>query len=367
MKQKLLIFHPAIAPYRIDFFNFMHDNYDLLVYFESDSVNSQRFNLDNLIQVSNFQYKILSFGFSIKSTSFKFGILDKIIKNKPNIVITSEFGLITILVSFYKLIFVKTLKHYIICDDNIQISKDRKGLRALFRSVFSAKAKGVLYSSDKIGQWNKKHISSKINPLILPIIHDNTVFRQKLLGSHDVAKNNITKYHLINKKVLVFVGRLIAIKNIPLIIEAMVNIEDSILIIIGRGELQKDLSEQVFKYGLNDKVYFIGFQNGIDLYSWFSISHILILPSYFEPYGAVVNEALLGGCYVLCSEIAGASSLINDKNGAVFNPNDKSEYLQKLKSLLSKVDAISSNIISERESKMPIQLIDQLTLLKQQL
>ena len=367
MKQKAIIFHPAIAPYRIDFFNFMHDNYDLLVYFESDLVNSQQFNLNNLLKLSRFKYKILRLGFNIKSTSFRFGILYKIIKNKPDFVLTSEFGLITILVSFYNLFLVKTLKHYIICDDNIEISKNRSGVRSLFRTIFSINSNGVLYSSNEIGQWNKNHISSKINPLILPIIHDNNIFRQKILESHDVAKNNISKYHLTNKKILLFVGRLISIKNIPLIIEAMVNIEDSILIIIGRGKLQKDLSEQVLKYGLKNKVCFMGFQSGIDLYSWFSISHILILPSYFEPYGAVVNEALLGGCYVLCSNIAGASSLINDNNGATFNPNDKDEYLQKIKLLLSKVHPISNNIVFERQSKMPVELIDELNRLKKQL
>jgi glycosyltransferase involved in cell wall biosynthesis len=367
MKQKVIIFHSALAPYRIDFFNFMHDNYDLLIYFESDSVNTQRFDQSNLVKSSNFHYKILSCGFNVKSTSFRFGILDKIIKNNPNIIITNEFGFITMVVSLYKLFFFKTFKHYIISDDNIGISKMRTGLRAVFRTKFSSMASGVIYSSDNIGQWNRKHISSKINPLTLPIIHDSSVFRKKLLASHTVAKNNITKYQLIDKKVLLYVGRLISIKNIPLIIEEMAHIEDSVLFIVGRGELLRDLSKQVLKHDLTDKVFFIGFQSGNDLYSWFSIAHILILPSYFEPYGAVVNEALIGGCYVLCSKIAGASNLINDNNGATFDPNDKFEYHNKLKFLLSKVQPILNDTVLLRQSRMPMELIDHLTFLKNQL
>lgn len=41
---------------------------------------------------------------------------------------------------------------------------------------------------------------------------------------------------------------------------------------------------------------------------------IFILPSIYDGWGAVVNEALQAGCYVICSDAAGASDLIlNDK------------------------------------------------------
>lgn len=368
MKEKLIIFHPAIAPYRIDFFNFLHDNYDLFVYFESEFVNSQKFDVNYLNRISKFKSKILNFGFNVKSTSFRFGIFNKLICHKPDLIITSEFGFITFLVSFYKIFFFNSFKHYIICDDNIQISKDRKGFRSFFRTIFSKYSNGVLYTSFEIGEWNKVNISKKINPLINPIIHDETVFRKKIIDSLDVAKNNITKFNLINKKILLFVGRLIPIKNIPLIIDAMLKVDNTILIIVGKGILQKELSEKVKTLGLSNRVYFVGFLSGNELYAWYAISHILILPSNFEPFGTVVNEALLGGCYVLCSNKVGASSLINNNNGSIFNPDAPNDYLQMLNSLLLKCNQIiSPEMVSERINRMPIKFIDQLIKLKQQL
>lgn len=365
-KQKVIIFHPTLAPYRIDFFNFLSKNYNLKTFFESKHVGSQKFNNDVLLNDCNFKFNFLKIGFNIKSTSFRFGAIYEIIRFKPSIIITSEFGFISLLVFIYSF-FSKKAKHYIICDDNIQISQNRSGLRAVFRYLFSVKASGVLYSSEKIGSWNKKNISTKINPLCLPIIHDNELFRKKILKSQKLAVKYIEKYDLKGKKVLLYVGRLISIKNIPLILESMTSNDDTILIIVGRGNLKNQLLQEVTRKGISDKVFFLGFKSGHELHSWFSIAHILILPSFFERFGCVVNEALLAGCYVLCSEIAGASSLINNSNGFIFNPHDKADFKKKLHKLLSKVKPINDLNYLIRDSLMPFTLSEKLISLKTKL
>ena len=43
MKKKLIVFHPAIAPYRVDFFNSIDEIFDAKFYFEFDNALEQTF------------------------------------------------------------------------------------------------------------------------------------------------------------------------------------------------------------------------------------------------------------------------------------------------------------------------------------
>ena len=80
--------------------------------------------------------------------------------------------------------------------------------------------------------------------------------------------------------------------------------------------------------------------------------HKFLFCRVLQKYGAVVNEALLGGCFVVCSKLAGAASLINFNNGRLFNPYDENDLVCKLKNILTNVSLLEpfENI---RESKMP--------------
>lgn len=60
------------------------------------------------------------------------------------------------------------------------------------------------------------------------------------------------------------------------------------------------------------------------LYAWYLLGGLFVLASQFEPFGAVVNEALLAGIPVVCSDRAGARVLIQDGiNGTVVDASDK--------------------------------------------
>jgi glycosyltransferase involved in cell wall biosynthesis len=62
---------------------------------------------------------------------------------------------------------------------------------------------------------------------------------------------------------------------------------------------------------------------GSELYAWFNCGTLFVLASEFEPWGAVVNEVLVAGLPVVCSDKAGAKELIEPGiNGEVINPNE---------------------------------------------
>jgi glycosyltransferase involved in cell wall biosynthesis len=125
------------------------------------------------------------------------------------------------------------------------------------------------------------------------------------------------------------------------------NLSDTFLVIVGGGILENSLK---LKYKFNN-ILFTGRLEGDSIKSWYATSQIFVLPSLKEPFGAVINEALIFGNYVICSNIAGASCLINNNNGIVFNPTNEFELEVKLKNYINHIRPIDV-LKTLRASKM---------------
>lgn len=90
------------------------------------------------------------------------------------------------------------------------------------------------------------------------------------------------------------------------------------------------------KYRISDRVVFAGFYSGIDLYAWYDMANYFVLPSRYEPFGAVVNESLIYGCPVIASKYIGAIDFINSDNGQLFDPLNETEFDSVLRSACQK-------------------------------
>jgi len=104
-----------------------------------------------------------------------------------------------------------------------------------------------------------------------------------------------------------------------------------------------------------DRIRFVGRFDGIELVSWYHLGHCFVLPSRFEPYGAVVNEALLAGMPVLCSKKAGAIDLIcSGQNGTIIKPHDVAGIANDIIKTISTVQPLEEVKQDLRKSLMPI-------------
>ena len=97
----------------------------------------------------------------------------------------------------------------------------------------------------------------------------------------------------------------------------------------------------------------------------YNLGDIFVLPSTFEPFGTVVNEALLSGCYTLCSSVAGAACLIAPGNGACFDPKDQKDLEEALRMALSRVEpmrevVVKRNLMADSYSTLMASLLEQL-------
>lgn len=352
--KKILVFHPALAPYRVDFFNALNNAFNANFYFNLKNAKSQKFDQEALKKKSEFNSNYLEKGFELFGRSFRFGVISIIEKWNPDIILCSEYGSVTCMVVFFVKVFKKNIKIYTISDDSLANSKDRKGIRAFLRNIILRNIDGVIFTNEEVSNWHIKKVSHKLKTLNLPIIHNDIIFREYLKHSVAKANQNIVKYNLKGKKVLLYVGRLVKVKNLEFLISCFSKVEneDVRLILVGDGLMKSRLEQQIEELNLAKKTYFIGRQEGDLLYNWYVFSNIFILPSIYEPFGAVVNEALLGGAYTLCSSYAGSSSLISETNGELFDPTDEHDLIEKLQVAINNSRKLESEIVNLRESKM---------------
>jgi len=120
---------------------------------------------------------------------------------------------------------------------------------------------------------------------------------------------------------LIFVGQLIPRKGLDLALRALGRLRDANwkLSVIGCGPRQKTLQALARKLSISDKVTFLGAMKNEEVTNRLKTADLLILPSRYDGWGAVTNEALMCGVPVLCSHQCGAQDLLDAPDrGEVF-------------------------------------------------
>jgi glycosyltransferase involved in cell wall biosynthesis len=102
---------------------------------------------------------------------------------------------------------------------------------------------------------------------------------------------------------------------------AQAKLENATLIIAGDGPLRGEMERQAAELGIADRVRFLGFVNQTQLPALYTSSDLLVLPSSYEAFGVVVNEAYLCACPVVASDHVGAArDLIAPVNPGLIYP-----------------------------------------------
>jgi len=134
---------------------------------------------------------------------------------------------------------------------------------------------------------------------------------------------------------LVFIGQCIHRKGLDILLRALKGLESREwqLKIVGSGKEQKPFELLSEELGISNRVMFLGAQNNAEAMRILSQSDVLVLPSRWDGWGAVINEALMRGVPVVCSDYCGAAVLTSDSNrGSVVSAG----HVESLRIALSK-------------------------------
>lgn len=165
---------------------------------------------------------------------------------------------------------------------------------------------------------------------------------------------------------IVFCGRLIEVKRLDTLLDAFNSIADKRpdwdLVVIGDGPLKDQLKARV-RPDLATRVTWTGFlADAPTIAAVYKGSDVLVLPSQFEQWALVVNEALAAGLAIITSDVVGSADdlLRPGVNGFTFPVGDAAELAEVLLEVTSaeKIDqykAGSVRVISEwRRTSDPV-------------
>ena len=111
---------------------------------------------------------------------------------------------------------------------------------------------------------------------------------------------------------IIYVGGLVPWKGLDLFYHALQDLKslDWVLHIVGDGPLRQELSELARQLGIEGRIIWEGALSNDVARQVMATSDILVLPSRYDGWGAVVNEALMAGTPVIVSDACGSSELI---------------------------------------------------------
>jgi glycosyltransferase involved in cell wall biosynthesis len=87
---------------------------------------------------------------------------------------------------------------------------------------------------------------------------------------------------------------------------AKANVPDALLVFAGEGSLRQKLEEEAATLSISSRVRFLGFVNQSHLPAVYTSADVMVLPSEYDPFAVVVNEAMCCGCPVIVSDRVGA-------------------------------------------------------------
>lgn len=137
----------------------------------------------------------------------------------------------------------------------------------------------------------------------------------------------------------VYVGQLVHRKGLDILLKAMEPLfaihRQLNLQLIGTGEMRSELEEWAGVRNLTGRIRFEGTLNPRQITERISKADILALPSRWDGWGLVVNEALMAGVPVIVSDMCGAADVVRDgTNGYVFRSGCAESLRTKLEEFL---------------------------------
>ena len=145
--------------------------------------------------------------------------------------------------------------------------------------------------------------------------------------------------HLIEKKILLYVGRVVKEKNLAFLLEVLKEIiktnPNTALLFVGGGPYLEELAELANEMGLAQNTAFAGYAHREDLVYYYKYSSIFVFPSLTETQGLVTIEAMMAGLPVVAIGERGTLDVMQGDNGGFMVQNNLNDFTEKVKALLN--------------------------------
>jgi len=175
----------------------------------------------------------------------------------------------------------------------------------------------------------------------------NAVDNDLFAAAASAARENVTTLRqelALPGRYFLFAGRLVREKGVFELLSAYAKLDESIrqqigLVFVGDGASRKQLEEQAATISPG-VIRFAGFAQRDQVAVHYALAEMLILPTYADTWGLVVNEAMACRLPVILSRAAGcAAELLKESwNGLLVPPRDVASLTSAMRTLADQPD-----------------------------
>jgi glycosyltransferase involved in cell wall biosynthesis len=344
--QRLVILTEIISPYRIPLFNALarHPGVDLHVIFlaETDpSLRKWRIYKEEI----QFSYQVLpSWRKRVGRYNWLLnrGVGTALSAANPDVILCGGYSYVA---SWQALVWARihSIPLFLWSESNLQDFRGGHALVEFVKKEFLSRCSGFVVPGQSAREYL---IAQEIKENLIftaPNAVDNDLFAS--IGAAARQNASVLRKELnLPDRYFLFVGRFVPEKGVFDLLSAYSKLDAQVrrevgLVFVGDGVSRRQMEEQAASISPG-AIRFAVFAQREQLAAYYGLAEALILPTYTDPWGLVVNEAMACGLPVIVSRVAGcAADLVRDNcNGWLISPGDVPSLAAALDRLATEPD-----------------------------
>lgn len=346
MKHRLVILTEIISPYRIPLFNALAQREDVephvIFLAETDPHLRQWYVYKEEIR---FSYQVLP---SWRRRIGKYNVLlnrgtsRALTRSVPDSVLCGGYNY---LASWEALLWAKLHKipFFLWSESNLEDTRGGRAVVEFLKNEFLRRCSGFVVPGRSAMEYLCSHSIKAETIFTAPNAVDNALFADAAAAVRKNATGCRTVFSLPDRYFL-FVGRLVREKGVFELLSAYATLDERTrlqigLVFAGDGVSRRGLEQEAASI-TPGAIRFTGFVQREQIAGLYALAETLILPTYTDPWGLVVNEAMACGLPIIVSQAAGccADLVTEGWNGRIVFPRDVNSLASAMRETASSPD-----------------------------
>ncbi|HYA61787.1 MAG TPA: glycosyltransferase family 4 protein [Candidatus Sulfotelmatobacter sp.] len=341
MKRRLVILTEIISPYRIPLFNALarKEDVDLHVIFLAETDPSLR-RWQVYKEEIKFSYQVLR-GWRKRLGRYNAllnrGVARALAAAAPDVILCGGYSYVA---SWQTLFWARSrqIPFLLWSESTLQDLRRGRAVVELLKDEFLRGCSGFVVPGRSAREYLREHKIADDRIFTAPNAVDNDLFAE----AADLVRQNAADRRRelgLPERYFLFVGRLVPEKGVFDLLSAYAKLDGGLrrkagLVFVGDGTSRRQLEEQAASI-VPGVIRFPGFAQREQLPSYYALAQALVLPTYTDTWGLVVNEAMACGLPVILSQAAGcAADLVKEEwNGLSVPPRDASALAGAMQTL----------------------------------
>ena len=199
--------------------------------------------------------------------------------------------------------------------------------------LYFSKKRSYITPSNWMKKWLNHNVHTNGSVKVIPNAID--------INDYKISTNQELPLDEFNEKIILYVGRLLAMKGVDTLIEAIPKILSAVgktgflFIFAGPGDVSGYVNK-VRQMGIERNCLFMGPLSRESTIQLMGAAELVIVPSFLENCPYVVLEAMACGTPVIASKVGGIPEMIDNKNnGVLFEPGSSEGLTNAIVSVLA--------------------------------